>query len=126
MHHNFEYAVIRVVPQVEREEFINVGVVLYCQKHKFLQMLFHIPTPRLLTLFPLANAAEIETHLSAFQKIAFGDSEGGPIACLDMATRFRWLTARRSTIVQPSAVHPGLCTNPVTTLQKLFETLVLL
>ena len=124
MHHNFEYAVIRAVPQVEREEFINVGVVLYCQKHKFLDMIYHIPKQRLLALSPLTDVDEMETHLEAFKKIALGETDGGAIAKLDLSTRFRWLTAKRSTIVQPSAVHPGLCTEPHITLHRLFEQLV--
>ena len=125
-HHNFEYAVIRIVPQVEREEFLNVGVVLYCQKHKFLQVKYTLDDDRLLALNPKAATGEIRAHLEAYRKIADGDKEAGPIACLDLPTRFRWLTAKRSTVVQSSAVHPGLCIDPAATLEKLHRQLVLL
>lgn len=125
-HHNFEYAVIRIVPQVEREEFLNVGVVLYCQKHKFLQVKYTLDDDRLLALNPKAATGEIRAHLEAYRKIAGGDKEAGPIACLDLPTRFRWLTAKRSTVVQSSAVHPGLCVDPAATLEKLHQQLVLL
>ena len=125
-HHNFEYAVIRIVPQVEREEFLNVGVVLYCQKHKFLQVKYTLDDQRLLALNSKASTGEIRAHLEAYRKIAEGDKEAGPIACLDISTRFRWLTAKRSTVVQSSAVHPGLCVDPAATLEKLHQQLVLL
>lgn len=124
-HHNFEYAVIRIVPQVEREEFLNVGVVLYCKKHKFLQVKYQVNKQRLIALNPKSDPLAIEQHLEAYRKIADGSKEAGPIALLDLSTRFRWLTAKRSTIVQSSAVHPGLCTDPLETLQKLYEQLVL-
>jgi hypothetical protein len=124
--HNFEYAVIRIVPQVEREEFLNVGVIVYCRQHRFLQMLYTLNEERLLTFNPKAEINEIRSHLEAYKQIAEGHPDAGPIACLDIATRFRWLTAKRSTIVQSSAVHPGLCTDPQTTLDKLHQQLVLL
>lgn len=125
-HHNFEYAIIRVVPQVEREEFLNVGVVLYCRQHRFLQMKFTLDENRLLSLNPGATVEEIRSHLEAFEQITIGNPAAGPIAALDIASRFRWLTAKRSTIVQSSDVHPGLCENPETTLKRLHEQLVLI
>jgi hypothetical protein len=124
--HPFEYAIIRLVPQVEREEFLNVGVILYCRDLKFLQMKFALDETRVIALFPKADIKDIDEHLKAFEKIAHGDKEGGPIATLDLPSRFRWLTAKRSTIVQISAVHPGLCDKPEGTIQKLFENLVLI
>lgn len=120
----FEYAVIRVVPQVEREEFVNVGVILYCKASRFLDMKFHLDEPRLLALHPDADVADIRTHLEAFQAIACGLPDAGPIAQLDVASRFRWLTARRSTVIQTSPVHPGLCSQPEVALAQLFEKLV--
>lgn len=123
--HSFEYAVIRLVPQVEREEFLNVGVILYCRKHQFLQMKFIVDENRLQSLHPKIDLGEVRLHLEAFEKICAGNPSAGPIAALDLASRFRWLTARRSTIVQISDVHPGLCKEPADTLQKLYGQLVL-
>jgi Protein of unknown function (DUF3037) len=124
--HSFEYAVIRLVPQVEREEFLNVGVILYCRHHPFLQMKFTLDETRLHATFPGADIQDIQLHLQAFEHICMGDIKGGPIALLDMASRFRWLTAKRSTVVQTSDVHPGLCSDPQETLNKLHRQLVLL
>ena len=120
----FEYAVIRIVPRVEREEFINVGVVLYCKKPPFLEMLFSVQSGRLLSLYPQLDTDDVHAHLSAFKDICEGKAIAGPISALDTASRFRWLTAKRSTIVQSSAVHPGFCKDPLTTLQRLFNQLV--
>lgn len=123
--HSFEYAIIRVVPQVEREEFLNVGVILYCRHHKFLQMKFALDQNRLLALNPNADWKDIESHLNAFQQISRGDTTAGPIASLEIASRFRWLTAKRSTVIQSSNVHPGLCKDPQETLDRLYQQLVL-
>ena len=121
----YEYAIIRIVPQVEREEFLNVGIILYCRQQQFLQMKFTLDEVRLLALNPTADAACIRSHLLAFEKISEGDPEGGPIALLDLASRFRWLTAKRSTVIQTSSVHPGLCKLAAETLEKLHRQLVL-
>jgi hypothetical protein len=121
----FEYAVIRVVPRVEREEFLNVGIILYSRDAKFLQTLFALDSNRLKALNPSLDIDDIEHHLRAFELISKGDSEGGPIARMDLASRFRWLTATRSTIVQTSKVHPGFCGNPGEAIKKLLEQLVL-
>lgn len=120
----FEYAVIRVVPRVDREEFLNVGVILYCPRPKFLGLISTLRSERLLTLCPTLDMEELDQHLLAFRDITEGNSNGGPIARLDMPGRFRWLTATRSTILQTSKVHPGLCTDPAATLQRLYQTLV--
>lgn len=121
----FEYAIIRVVPRVEREEFLNVGVILYCPSQKFLQMAFALDAGRLRAFSAPIDIPEVEEHLRAFEQIALGRPEGGPIGKLDMASRFRWLTATRSTIVQTSKVHPGLCADPQAALQQLLADLVL-
>jgi hypothetical protein len=123
--HSFEYAVIRVVPKVEREEFMNVGVILYCQSLSFLDALFTMNEERLLALSPGMEMDEIKKHLSAFCDICRGGPEAGPIGKLDMGSRFRWLTATRSTVLQCSKVHPGLTTDPAGTLKNLHERLVL-
>jgi len=123
--HSFEYAVIRVVPKVEREEFMNVGVILYCQSLSFLDALFTMNEERLLALSHGMEMDEIKKHLSAFCDICRGGPEAGPIGKLDMGSRFRWLTATRSTVLQCSKVHPGLTTDPAGTLKNLHERLVL-
>jgi hypothetical protein len=123
--HLYEYAVIRIVPRVEREEFINVGVIVYCRRPAFLEAAFMLTYDRLEAVFPAINLPEIEANLNVFEQIAAGNKSAGTIATLDMASRFRWLTAKRSTIVQTSAVHPGLCSDPVTTLHHLIKQQVL-
>ncbi len=121
----FEYAVIRVVPRVEREEFLNVGVIVYCKKPPFLQTMYVLNEQKLLTLFPAAEIAEIKSHLEAFEQISKGESKDSPIAALDIASRFRWLTAKRSTVVQTSPVHSGLCKSFEETVARLFQQMVL-
>lgn len=121
----FEYAVIRVVPRVEREEFINVGIILYCAKQNFLKAVVHINENK---FFAFTSDTEIEfvkENLKAITKICMGGNQAGPIGLLDIASRFRWLTATRSTVVQASKVHPGFCRNAEETLQKLVQQLVL-
>jgi hypothetical protein len=122
--HLFEYAVVRVVPRVEREEFINVGVILLCTKQKFLKMVYHIDKNRLQTFSKDLDIDAVEENLSSFQRIAVGGIDAGPIGELDAASRFRWLTATRSTVVQTSKVHPGFCIQGEDTLIKLFNNLV--
>lgn len=123
--HLFEYAVIRVVPRVEREEFINAGIVLYCRDQRFLGVMFSVDEDRLRSLCPLLDIEELKEHLKAFEQIAIGNKNAGPIAKLDLAGRFRWLTATRSTIVQASKVHPGLCDDAGEMLERLYNQLVL-
>ncbi len=120
----FEYAVIRIMPRPEREEFINAGVVLYCAEQKFLGMRAHLPEAKLQALDPGVQLAEISLHLRAFEEICGGQNPDSPIARLDKASRFRWLTATRSTVLQTSKVHPGLCVDAQETLDKLLEQLV--
>ena len=122
--HLFEYAVIRVVPKVEREEFINVGVILYCSSEGFLKTAFEWNEQRLQAFARELNLDEVKQRLLAFERICAGKKEGGPIGQLSLAQRFRWLTAARSTIVQTSAAHPGLCTSATETLSKLYTQLV--
>jgi hypothetical protein len=122
--HLFEYAVIRVVPRVEREEFVNIGVIVYCARQKFLQARYLINPARLNALCAELDIAELTEHVCSFERISQGSKEAGPIGKLDMASRFRWLTATRSTIVQTSKVHPGFCEDASATLDRLFEQLV--
>ena len=122
----FEYAVIRIMPMVEREEFINVGVVLYCPRQKFLQAMFELDEQRVRALSPKTDIDEVEKYLCAFVAICNAEHNAGPIGRLPMAERFRWLTAMRSTIVQTSRVHPGLCMDAKQMLEQLYNQLVIL
>ena len=121
----FEYAVIRIVPRVEREEFLNIGLVLYCRDAQFLETMYTIDEERLRAFVGYVDMGELKEHLCAFEKISRGDTSAGEIAKLDIASRFRWLTAARSTILQTSKVHPGLCIDPKETLKRLHAELVL-
>lgn len=124
--HVFEYAVLRVVPRVEREEFLNVGVVLYCRGLGFLQVRYELPEARLRAFAgDGVDLHDLAERLRAFERICQGRAQGGPIGQLPIAERFRWLTATRSTVVQTSAVHPGLCTDAADTLARLYAQLVL-
>jgi hypothetical protein len=123
--HLFEYAVIRIVPRVEREEFLNVGVILYCPKQKFLHAVYHLNEQRIRNFCSELNLEELENYLSTFVRISNAEKGAGPIANLPIAERFRWLTATRSTIIQTSKVHPGFCNDAGQTLEKLFKQLVL-
>ena len=120
----FEYAVIRVVPRVEREEFINVGVILFCKTQKFLQCIIKVDDERLAAFANGLDIAEVKANLHAFAEITKGNTTCGAIAALDEASRFRWLTATRSTVVQASKVHPGLTADCEKTLQRLFAEMV--
>ncbi|MDB5242708.1 MAG: hypothetical protein JWP57_3333 [Spirosoma sp.] len=122
--HLFEYAVIRVVPRVEREEFVNVGIILYCSAKGFLQTVYMLPEERLRAFPCELDMAELQERLRAFERICAGRKEGGVIGQLPTSARFRWLTAARSTLVQTSPVHPGLCVDPAETLARLFAQLV--
>ena len=121
----FEYAIIRIVPRVEREEFLNTGVILYCKDLKFLQCLYTLNKDKVNALCGEVDCEEVEEHLRSFERICNGAEDGGPIASLDLPSRFRWLTATRSTVVQSSKVHPGFSSDPQETLQKLFRQQVL-
>lgn len=121
----FEYAVVRVVPRVEREEFINVGLVLYCAKKKFLDVLFELNAEKLNTFCKETDILVLRENLEAFRRICAGGDISGTIGKLDIASRFRWLTATRSTVIQTSRAHAGFCTDPKKTMEKLFEEFVL-
>ncbi len=120
----FEYAIIRIVPRVERQEFFNVGVILYCGPQKFLGTKIFVD-PVKLKAFGNIEGEEIDHYIRAFERISAGGKDAGPIGELPVAERFRWLTATRSTIVQTSAVHPGLCIDAAEMLDRLFRQLVM-
>ncbi|MFH7011241.1 DUF3037 domain-containing protein [Flavobacterium sp. FlaQc-52] len=123
--HLYEYAVIRVVPRVEREEFLNIGIILFCKRAKFIKVLFHINITKIEALSDDFDIEQLECNLTSLQKIANGDKDGGPIAEFDVPERFRWLTAIRSSAIQTSRPHPGLCEDLEKTIQRLFDELVL-
>ena len=123
----FEAAILRVVPRVEREEFINAGVVLFCQARRFLGARIELDRSRLAALAPgLIDFDEVQQHLDHIRLICEGHAEAGPIGQLSQAERFHWLVAPRSTIIQVSAAHSGLSEDPALTLKHLMETMVLL
>ena len=123
--HLYEYAVIRVVPAVEREEFVNVGIVLFCKRTKFIRVHLALNEARLAAFSKELDIEQIRLNLEAFGKIAAGNAGGGPIAEMDLPSRFRWLTAVRSSVIQTSRPHPGLCTDLEQTATRLFHELVL-
>jgi hypothetical protein len=119
---SFDYAIVRVVPHVEREEFINVGVILFCRTKCFLAAKISLDRQRLAVLAPHLDTAKIQAHLDLIPQICAG--EGGPVGQLSQAERFHWLVNPRSTTVQVSPVHTGLCTDPAAMLDHLVETMV--
>ncbi|BFM44525.1 DUF3037 domain-containing protein [Flavobacterium sp. CFS9] len=123
--HLYEYAVIRVVPRVEREEFLNIGIILFCKKKKFIKVLFHLNKERIQALSADFDIEQLECNLTSLEKIVNGAKDGGPIAEFEIPERFRWLTAIRSSAIQTSRPHPGLCQDLEKTIQRLFEELVL-
>lgn len=123
--HLYEYAVIRLVPKVEREEFFNVGVILFSKKANFIRSLCQIDEGKLKLYASELDPELAMAHLQVFQKICSGDKDGGPIAALDVPERFRWLTAVRSACIQTSRPHAGFSDDLNKTLERLFEELVL-
>jgi Protein of unknown function (DUF3037) len=120
----FTYAILRVVPRIERGECFNAGVVLYCQERDFLAARVSLDERRLAALADDVAPAAIRAHLDALVRIAEGAADAGPVAALPPAQRFGWLVSPSSTIVQPSEVHSGLCEEPAGTLDELFAALV--
>ncbi|MCW2120018.1 DUF3037 domain-containing protein [Flavobacterium sp. 7A] len=121
----YEYAVIRVVPRVEREEFLNVGIIIFSKKAKFIKVLHKIPVDKIVSLSADADVEQIQANLSAFEKVGQGTKDGGPISLMDIPSRFRWLTALRSSVIQTSRPHSGLCDDLELTAERLFNDLVL-
>ena len=116
---SFDYAVIRVVPRVERQEFINAGVVVYCPELRYLAARIHLDEARLKALWPDADIDLIREHLAAVERVSAGDASAGPIAQLSQRERFHWLTSPRSTILQPGPVHTGVCDGADSLLDRL-------
>jgi hypothetical protein len=121
---SFDYAILRVVPLVEREEFINAGVILFCRACPFLGARIDLDRERLAALAPWLDATEVEQQLALIPLICQGDPAGGPVAALPLWERFHWLVAPRSTVIQTSPVHTGLCEDPEAALDHLVDTVV--
>jgi hypothetical protein len=120
----FQYAIVRVVPRVERGEFVNAGVIVLSRPQRFLGAKVGLDEERLRAIAPDADPATILPHLAAIERIAAGDPSAGPIAGLTQAERFHWLVAPSSTVIQSSEVHTGLCDDAAAELEHLFERLV--
>lgn len=123
-HSSFDYAIVRVVPRVERGEFVNAGVIVFCRPHRFLDARVGLDWPRLAALAPWLDLAEAQRHLALIPLICAGHPDGGPIARLPQPERFHWLVAPRSAMLQPSPVHSGISDNPAAALGDLFDRLV--
>lgn len=124
MQTSFEYAVVRVAPRVDREEFVNAGVIVFCLERGFLAARVEADERRVRALWPGADFELIRRHLQAIPKICEGGSDGGPIAALPARERFHWLVSPRSTVIQVSPVHAGLCDSPAAALDRLFDQFV--
>ncbi|HEX8650227.1 MAG TPA: DUF3037 domain-containing protein [Pyrinomonadaceae bacterium] len=120
----FDYAIIRVVPRVEREEFINAGVIVSCPERQYLEALVELDRDRLASLDPTTDADRVEHYLESIPAICAGGEQAGPIGSLPQRARFHWLVAPRSTIIQTSPVHSGLCDDPRRALEDLLEKIV--
>ena len=121
----FEYAIIRVVPRVEREEFFNVGVILFSKRKRFLGVKFHIDQAKLKAFSCELELETLQDYLKSWESICAGKKEGGAIAEFELSDRFRWLAATRSTVIQSSKTHPGLTKNPQDELDDIFEKYVM-
>ena len=122
--HLFEYAVVRLVPCVEREEFVNVGIILYCPQQQFIRSAFVIDESRIRAICSDVDIGEVKEHFRSFEQICIGGESAGPIGLLPAGERFRWLTAPRSTIVQTSPTHTGLTADAEETLEHLLTKMV--
>ena len=120
----YDYAVIRVVPRVEREEFVNAGVILSCPARDFLEARIELDEARLLALYADADLSTVREHLAVIPRICRGGAQAGPIGLLPARERFHWLTATRSTVIQCGPVHTGQCGEPQAVLARLIETMV--
>ncbi len=123
--HLYEYAIIRVLPVVEREEFLNVGIIMFSKKAKFIKVLYKVNETKLRVFCKEIDIEQVQLNLKSFEDIANGNKNGGAIALFDLPSRFRWLTAIRSSAIQTSRPHPGLCVDLEQTAKRLFEELVL-
>jgi hypothetical protein len=121
---SFDYAIVRVVPRVDREEFVNAGVILYCRARDFLAARVAMDAARLGALAPHADVPAVMAHLDSLVRVAAGDPTAGPIARLPPTERFHWIVAPRSAVLQVSPVHAGLCMDPAEALERLLDQMV--
>ncbi len=121
----YEYAIIRLVPKVEREEFLNIGVILFCKRKKYLNLKYYIDQKKIKAFTDELDVSIISTYLQTWEMICQAKPAGGPISEKDQAYRFRWLASSRSSIIQCSKAHPGLCNEPADILDKIFSEFVL-
>jgi hypothetical protein len=121
---SYVYAVLRLVPRVERGERFNVGVVVLSRPRRFLGVRTGLDLEKLRVMAPVLDAAMVRQHLEAIERVVAGDTDAGPMAGLDLSERFHWIASPSSTIIQPSRVHPGMTTDPEATLARLFQDLV--
>ena len=121
---SYDYAVVRIVPRVERGEFLNVGVILFCRTRRFLHTRIALDVQRLSVFAPLLDIDEVKYYLDLLVLVSTGGKDAGPIGELSQSERFHWLVAPRSTIIQTSLMHSGLCADPEATLQALMEKMV--
>ena len=121
---SFDYAIVRVMPRVDREEFINVGIILFCRERRFLEARIKLDPKRLTVLAPQLDAAQVQAQIDLLPRICAGGVAAGALGGLNQAERFRWLTSPRSTTIQVSPAHCGLCDDPNKELDRLFKELV--
>jgi len=121
---SFDYAIVRVVPRVERDEFVNAGAIVFCRTRRFLRAWIELDRSRLAALAPWLDVAEVERHLAIIPLVCAGGAAGGPIGLLPQADRFHWLVAPRSAMIQTSPVHAGLCHDPAAALEEIVAQLV--
>jgi len=121
----YEYAVIRVVPKVEREEFINIGLILFSKRKRYIRFDYHIPEDKIRSFCNEFDLNQLKENLESFAKICSGTKDGGPIAALEADEKFRWITAIKSSSIQSSRPHPGLSSDLDATFDKLYKELVL-
>lgn len=123
---SFDYAIVRIVPQVEREEFVNVGVILSCPDRQYLGTRLHVDLARLRAFAPELDEEVVRSHLASFEAVSRGGADAGPIGELPARQRFHWLVAPRSTVIQTSPAHTGWCRDPEQTLEKLLRQYVVM
>ena len=121
---SFDYAIVRVVPRVERYEFVNAGAIVFCRTLRFLGARIELDRARLAALAPWLDMAEVERHLTFIPLVCAGGAAGGPIGLLPQPDRFHWLVAPRSAMIQTSPVHAGLCDDPAAALERIVADLV--
>jgi len=121
---SYDYAIVRVVPRAERGEFLNVGVILFCRSRRFLSTRIALDVNRLTGFAPYLDIAEVQHYLDMLVLVSVGGKETGPIGQLSQSERFHWLVSPRSTIIQTSPTHSGLCTDPEVVMQELMEKMV--